>query len=136
MARRLIDRPSTGPQPVATYSPAVRIESLVAVAGQAGIDPTTGVRVEGGIRAEVRQTRENIVAALTSCGCSMDDVLRVDVFLADLADFHAFNEEYGTWFADPYPTRTTVRADLLSELSVEIAVLAVRPGGDVNTGGR
>lgn len=127
MTPRTIDRTSTGPRPVAAYSSAVRIGQLVAVAGQAGLDPASGKRVDGGIRAEVRQTRENIVAALASCGCTMDDVLRVDVHLADLADFDAFNDEYRTWFNEPYPTRTTVRADLLSELNVEITVLAVRP---------
>lgn len=125
--KRIVDGTSRAPRPVATYSAAVRIGQLVAVAGQAGIDPTSGKRVDGGIRAELRQTQKNIIAALESCGCTMDDVLRVDVQLGDLADFEAFNDEYGTWFEEPYPTRTTVGADLLSELSVEITVLAVRP---------
>lgn len=136
MVRRVADQPSTGPKPVAAYSPAVRIGEVVAVAGQAGIDPDTGELVSGGVRAELRQTRENIVAALASCGCTMDDVLRVDVFLADLADFDALNDEYRTWWSEPYPTRTTVRADLLSDLSVEVAVLAVRPAGSDAGSGR
>jgi len=125
---RLIDTPADGVKPVASYSPAVRIGDLVAVAGQAGIDPEANARVDGGVRAELRQARANIEVALTSCGCTMDDVIRVDVFLQDLEDFEVLNEEYRGWFSEPYPSRTTIGANLLSGLAVEVTVLAVRPG--------
>jgi 2-iminobutanoate/2-iminopropanoate deaminase len=62
----------------------------------------------------------------------MDDVIRVDVFLADLDDFNALNDEYRTWFSEPFPARTTVGVKLLSGLSVEVTVLAVGPVDDAN----
>jgi reactive intermediate/imine deaminase len=115
------------PQPVATYSQAVRMGDLVSVAGQAGIDPRTGELVAGGLTAEMEQTRANIEAALKSLDATMDDVIRVDVFLADLDQFAEMNAAYASWFTAPFPTRTTVGTALAANLRVEVTVLAVAP---------
>jgi reactive intermediate/imine deaminase len=115
------------PKPVATYSQAVRMGDLVSVAGQAGIDPATSALVEGGLTEQMERTRANIEAALASCGAGMSDVIRVDVFLADLAQFEEMNASYSGWFVAPYPTRTTVGTQLAKGLLVEVTVLAVAP---------
>jgi 2-iminobutanoate/2-iminopropanoate deaminase len=115
------------PQPVATYSQAIRAGDLVSVAGQAGIDPATAAIVDGGLPAQMERTRANIEAALASCGATMDDVVRVDVFLSDLADFAEMNSSYQHWFTAPYPTRTTVGTQLAPGLLVEVTALAVAP---------
>jgi 2-iminobutanoate/2-iminopropanoate deaminase len=115
------------PKPVAAYSQSIRMGGLIAVAGQAGVDPKTNAVVEGGLTLEMEQTRKNIEAILHSCDASMDDVIRVDVFLADINDFAEMSAAYASWFMAPYPTRTTVGTALAAGLLVEVTVLAVAP---------
>jgi 2-iminobutanoate/2-iminopropanoate deaminase len=115
------------PAPVATYSQAVRIGDLVSVAGQAGIDPATGSLAGDTLEAQLEQTRKNIEASLRSCGATMDDVIRADVYMADLADFAELNRCYAQWFTPPHPTRTTIGAQLAPGLLAEVTVLAVAP---------
>lgn len=125
---RTAGRSDQAPSPAGPYSPSVRIGSLVAGAGQAGMT-TTGVIVEG-VGPQTRQTLSNLLATLAASGASADDVLSVRVFLTDPADFDAMNAEYRTFFAEPYPARTTVYVGLPPGLLVEIDALAVLPEGD------
>lgn len=123
---RIEGRTDKAPAPVAAYSQAVRIGSTIAVAGQAGFDPTTGQLAGPDVGAQTVQTFKNIAASLEACGATLDDVLRVDVYLATLSDFAAMNEEYSHIFSAPYPTRTTVGVELPPGMKVEITVLAVQ----------
>lgn len=116
------------------FSNAVRVGPVVAVAGQGGLDPVSGKRVDGGIVSELRQIKKNIVNALAECECTLDDVVRVDIFLADLQDYDRLNSEYKAWFSEPPPARTTVRADLLYDLRVEVTVLAIASAGKYSKG--
>jgi reactive intermediate/imine deaminase len=115
------------PPPAAAYSHSVRIGSIISVAGQAGIDPTTNKLVSDDLHEQVVQTFENIKAALAASGATLDDVIRVDVYLTDPADFAAMNAAYEGMFSKPFPTRTTVFVGLVPPLRVEITVLAVIP---------
>ena len=116
-------------RPKAPYSPVVRSGDHVYTAGQVGFDPT-GTLVEGGIAEQTRQTLANLEACLGAAGCTLDDVVKVNVFLVDLADFDAFNEIYRAAFAEPYPARTTVQAGLPGGIRVEIeAVARLAPSG-------
>lgn len=124
---RVEGKTNEAPRPVAAYSQAIRMGGLIAVAGQAGIDPVTNAVVEGGLTREMEQTRKNIEAILRSCNASMDDVMRVDVYLADIKDFAEMSASYASWFKAPYPTRTTVGTVLAAGLLVEVTVLAVDP---------
>lgn len=124
---RVQGQTSEAPAPVAAYSQAVRMGDLVSVAGQAGIDPATGSVVGDTLEVQLEQTRKNIEAALRSCGATMDDVIRVDVYLSDLARFAELNAGYADWFTPPCPTRTTVGVQLAAGLLVEVTVLAVAP---------
>jgi 2-iminobutanoate/2-iminopropanoate deaminase len=124
---RIEGRTDAAPKPAATYSQAVRIGDVVSVAGQVGIDPATGSAVEGGLPEQMARTRANIEAALQTCGASMSDVIRVDIYLADLGQFAEMNACYESWFEAPYPTRTTVGTALGPGLLVEVTVLAVAP---------
>jgi 2-iminobutanoate/2-iminopropanoate deaminase len=110
--------------PSAPYSPAVVAGDLVWTAGQVAL--ADGAIVSGGIDAQTRQTLANVAACLDAAGCSMDDVVKVTVFLSDLGDFNAFNEEYRRHFSEPYPARTTVGAALPAGLLVEIEAVARR----------
>lgn len=115
------------PRPAAAYSHSVLIGRIVSVAGQAGIDPSTNELVSDDLREQVVQTFENIKAALAASGATLDDVIRVDVYLTDPADFAEMNAAYEGMFSAPFPTRTTVFVGLVPPLRVEITVLAVLP---------
>lgn len=88
------------------FSSAVRSGNLLFLSGQVGAS-ATGL-VPGGIRAEVRQAMQNIRTVLEAAGSSMDRVLKCTVFLADMADYQAMNEEYRAAFPGVLPARSTV----------------------------
>jgi 2-iminobutanoate/2-iminopropanoate deaminase len=124
---RVQGQTSGAPAPAAAYSQAVRIGDLVSVAGQVGIDPVTGSVAGNSLDVQLERTRKNVEASLRSCGATMDDVIRVDVYLADQGDFAELNRCYARWFSPPYPTRTTLGVQLAPGLLVEVTVLAVAP---------
>src|SRR3989304_2144596 len=113
------------PKAIGPYSPAVRAGQLLFVSGQVALDPVTGNLVNSDIRAETRQVLENIGALLSAAGLDFSGVVRTTVFLADMNDFAAMNEVYGTYFTEPYPARATVQvARLPRDARVEIDVVA------------
>src|ERR687897_2420713 len=87
------------------YSESARVGNLLFLAGQAGED-TDGKLVPGGIKAEAEQMMLNIKAALARRGLAMKHVVKCTVFLADFAEWGAFNEVYKKHFSEPYPART------------------------------
>jgi 2-iminobutanoate/2-iminopropanoate deaminase len=109
------------------YSPAVRAGDWIVLAGQVGLDPSTGALVEG-IEAQVRQVMANITAVLSDCGATLTDVAQATVFLTDMGDFPVLNEAYADAFAGHRPARTTIGvAALPLGAKVEIEVLAYQP---------
>jgi len=115
------------PKPAGPYSPALRFGDWVLLAGQGGADPATG-QLGATIEEQTEQTLRNIAVLLEAAGCSLDDVVSSLVHLSDLTLFSRFNDVYGPHFADPKPVRTTVGAELLHGMLVEITVTARRPG--------
>ena len=113
-------------RPKAPYSPVVVSGDLVYTAGQVAFD-ASGTLVSGGIAEQTTQVLANLRACLLAAGCAMDDVLKVNVFLLDLAEFDAFNEVYRAAFAEPYPVRTTVQVGLPGGIRVEIEAVARIP---------
>ena len=112
--------------PKAPYSPVVRSGDHVYTAGQVAFD-RSGLLVPGGIGEQTRQALGNLAACLRAAGCTLADVVKVNVFLVDLADFDAFNEVYRATFEEPYPARTTVQAGLPGGIRVEIEAVARLP---------
>jgi 2-iminobutanoate/2-iminopropanoate deaminase len=119
-------QPEGLPIPGPPYSPVVVAGDLVFTAGQVAID-TGGELVPGGIAEQTRQVIANLEGCLAAAGCGLDDVVKVTVFLADLGDFEAFNDEYRRHLAAPYPARSTVGVTLPAGLLVEIEAVARRP---------
>ena len=113
-------------RPKAPYSPVVVSGDLVYTAGQVAFD-TSGTLVSGGIAEQTTQVLATLRACLLAAGCALDDVLKVNVFLLDLAEFDAFNEVYRAAFAEPYPVRTTVQVGLPGGIRVEIEAVARIP---------
>jgi 2-iminobutanoate/2-iminopropanoate deaminase len=115
------------PAPVAAYSQASAVGSLLAVSGQVGVDPGSGDIVPGGVGPQLVQTLRNLDAVLAAAGTSRDDVIRLDCYLTTLDDWDAFNEAYAREFPGPNPpARTTVVVGLGAGLLVEVTALAVR----------
>jgi 2-iminobutanoate/2-iminopropanoate deaminase len=115
------------PLPIGPYSQAVRTGDVLWLAGQVGIDPSTGRLVEGGAAAEARQALENLGAVLAAAGFSFGDVVQAQVFLADIADFASVNPVYAERFEREPPARATVAvAALPGGARVEIQMVAVR----------
>ena len=99
---------------------------FVFLSGQGGFDADHTL-VEGGVAAETAQIFANVAALLETVGASLADVVSCLVHLTDLDDFAAFNEEYAKHFPGEKPVRTTVRADLVHGMHVEITVVATLP---------
>lgn len=113
------------PKAIGPYSPAVRAGELLFLSGQVALEPSTGSMVNGDIRAETRQVMENIGALLGAAGLGFSSVVRTTVFLADMNDFAAMNDVYGTYFGQPYPARATVQVSRLPrDARVEIDAIA------------
>jgi 2-iminobutanoate/2-iminopropanoate deaminase len=114
------------PKAIGPYSPAVRAGQMVFLSGQVPMDPASGNLVGGDIAAQTRRVFENLGALLTAAGLSFTNVVRTTVFLADMNDFAAMNQVYATYFAEPYPARSTVQvARLPKDARVEIDLIAV-----------
>jgi 2-iminobutanoate/2-iminopropanoate deaminase len=104
------------------FSHAVKYGNLVFVGGQ-GPFTVDGQQVTGDFSAQVRATLNNVSEILKSAGSSLADVLKVNIFITDLADMPALNEVYREFFAEPFPVRTTVQVGLPG-FDVEIEVVA------------
>lgn len=111
--------------PARPFSPAVRANGFLFLAGQIGTD-STGRLVAGGIRTETRQAMENIRGVLERNGASLDRVVKCTVFLADMSEWGTMNEVYMTFFtAGRFPARTAAGASGLAlGARVEIECLA------------
>jgi 2-iminobutanoate/2-iminopropanoate deaminase len=113
------------PKAIGPYSQAVRAGQLLFASGQIPTDPATGAIVEGDVAAQTRRVFDNLAAVLEAAHLSFADVVRTTVFLADMNDFAAMNEVYGTYFSEPYPARATVQvARLPRDARVEIDLIA------------
>lgn len=120
---------AAAPDPVGPYSHAAAGggSDLVYLSGQTPIDPATGELVGGGIEAQARQVFRNLRAVLDAAGLALDDVVKANVYLIDMADFAAVNAVYAETFSLPYPARTTVAvAGLPRGARVEIELVASR----------
>lgn len=107
-------------------SPAVRAGDLVYVSGQTPVD-ANGQVVAGGVEEQTKQVMENIKAALALAGCEMSDVVKTLVILQSASDFAAFNGVYGSYFPSEPPARTTLEANLMIDIKVEIEAIAYKP---------
>ena len=113
------------PAPAGPYSAGLRVGDLIFLSGQGGFDPGTGQLVSDDIAEQTAQTFRNIEVLLQAAGATLDDVVSCLVHLRDLAQFAEFNASYEKQFPGPVkPVRTTVRADLVAGMRVEVTVIA------------
>ncbi len=107
MGKQIIRTPQA-PSAIGTYSQAVRVGDTVWVSGQIPLDPATMELVTGGIEPQIRRAFENLKAIVTAAGASLDEVVKVTIFLIDLKDFALTNRVMAEYFHEPYPARAAV----------------------------
>ncbi len=95
------------PAAIGTYSQAVRVENTVYLSGQIPLNPTTMEMVEG-FEQQTVQVFENLKAVAEAAGGSLNDIVKLNIFLTDLDNFAALNEVMGRYFSAPYPARAAV----------------------------
>ena len=113
------------PAAIGPYSPGIQTGNMVFLSGQLGIDPATGKMPEG-VEAQAKQSLANVEALLTAAGATFADVVKTTVYLADIADFAAFNEVYARYFTSK-PARSCVAVKALPKGALcEIEAIAVK----------
>ena len=96
------------PQAIGTYSQAVQHQDMVFLSGQIPLNPGTMELVAGGIEAQIRQVFENLAAVCTAAGGSLDDIIKLTVYLTSMEDFPHVNTIMDQYFSAPYPARVAI----------------------------
>ena len=102
MSNKTIIQTPDAPAAIGTYSQAVRVDNTVYLSGQIGLDPNSMTIVEG-IEEQVNRVFQNLRAVADAAGGSLDDVVKLNIYLTDLAHFSKVNEIMATYFHQPYP---------------------------------
>ena len=114
------------PQAIGTYSQALAVDGTVYLSGQIPLDPESMEIVSGGIRREVEQVLANLRAVANAAGGSLEDIVKLTVYLTDLNDFETVNEVMAGVFHEPYPARAAVQVAALPRgARVEIDAILV-----------
>ena len=122
---RKIISTSNAPAAIGPYSQAILCGNMLYTSGQIPLDPATGTVVGDNIREQAEQVMKNLSAVLEAGGASMDSAVKTTCFLADMADFAAFNEVYAAYFTSN-PARSCVAVKALpTGVLVEVEVVAV-----------
>jgi reactive intermediate/imine deaminase len=107
MSNKFVIQTPDAPAAIGTYSQAVRVDNTVYLSGQIGLDPNTMNMVEG-IEAQVHRVFQNLRAVASAAGGSLDDMVKLNIYLTDLTHFAKVNEVMATYFHQPYPARAAV----------------------------
>ena len=125
MTKQVIQTPDA-PQAIGTYSQAIRAGGTVYLSGQIGLDPATMQLVDG-IDAQIHRVFRNLQAVATAAGASLDDAVKLTVFLTDLAHFSRLNEIMAQYLKPPYPARSALGVSQLPRGAlVEIEAILVK----------
>ena len=108
MTNKAIIQTEKAPAAIGTYSQAIKVNSTVYLSGQIPLDPVTMQMVEGDMRAQIARVFDNISAVCEASGGSLKDIVKLNIFLTDLAHFALVNEVMATYFVQPYPARAAV----------------------------
>tara|TARA_B100001939_G_scaffold45411_1_gene35085 strand:+ start:58 stop:528 length:471 start_codon:yes stop_codon:yes gene_type:complete len=115
---------TNAPQAIGPYSQAVKTNNLMFISGQIPMDPTTGDLVEGSIEDEANQVLKNLKSICEAAGYSLDDAVKITIFLTDLGNFAVVNDVMKEHFSEPYPARATVEVSGLP-LGVNVEIEAI-----------
>jgi 2-iminobutanoate/2-iminopropanoate deaminase len=125
MEKKVI-KTTKAPGAIGPYSQGIRIGDLVFTSGQIPVNPATGELVTGDIQAQTRQCLDNVEAILKEAGTSLDNAVKMTIFIKDMNQFSQINEVYGEYFPKDKPARSCVEvARLPKDVSIEIEGIAV-----------
>ncbi len=125
MSKEIIQT-ENAPQAIGAYSQAVKVNGTVYLSGQIPLHPKTMEIVKGGIEAEIRRVLDNLSAVANAAGGSVQDIVKLNVFLTDMSDFPVVNEVMADYFDKPYPARAAVGvASLPKGVNVEVDAVMV-----------
>jgi reactive intermediate/imine deaminase len=124
--KRDVIKTAGAPQAIGTYSQAVKVGDTVYLSGQIPLVPETGALETGDMRAQIRRVFENLSAVAKAAGGSLQDVVKLNVFLTDLGNFPLVNEVMAQYFREPYPARAAVGVAALPKgVAVEMDAVMV-----------
>lgn len=123
MTREIIHS-DQAPKAIGPYSQAVRVGDTVYLSGQIPLDPATMALVEGGISEQVRRVFDNLQAVCRAAGSDLSGIVKLNIFLTDLANFGTVNEIMAEYFSEPYPARAAIGvAALPKDAQVEMEAI-------------
>ena len=108
MNNKKIVHTDQAPQAIGVYSQAVKHQDMVFLSGQIPLIPETMELVTGGIEAQIRQVFENLAAVCAAAGGSLDDIVKLTVYLTSMEDFPQVNTIMDQYFSAPYPARAAI----------------------------
>ncbi|MCL5957872.1 MAG: RidA family protein [Chloroflexi bacterium] len=125
MRHETIDNPEKLARPHGPWTWGAKVGNMVFTSGQAALNAKGEIVGRGDIRAQTRQTLENIKATLEAGGATLDDVVKATIWLTDWRNYDGYNEVYAEYFGPNYPPRATVQSGLALEgLLIEIDAIA------------
>lgn len=107
MSNKFVIQTPDAPAAIGTYSQAIRVDNTVYLSGQIGLDPNTMQMVEG-VEAQIHRVFQNLRAVADAADSSLNDMVKLNIYLTDLAHFAKVNEIMATYFHQPYPARAAV----------------------------
>jgi reactive intermediate/imine deaminase len=108
MTNKAVIQTEKAPAAIGTYSQAIKVNNTVYLSGQIPLDPHTMQLVEGDMRAQITRVFDNLSAVCEASGGSLKDIVKLNIFLTDLAHFALVNEVMATYFTQPYPARAAI----------------------------
>ncbi len=124
MSKKIV-KTQDAPQAIGPYSQAVIAGGFVFISGQIPIDHKTGNVVQGYVKDQAKLVMENAGAILAAAGCGMSDVVKVTIYIKNMADFSAVNEVYGDYFPSDHPARAAVEVSRLpKDVGIEMDFIA------------
>lgn len=96
------------PQAIGTYSQAVKVDNTVYLSGQIPLDPETMTLVEGDVGAQIRRVFDNLKAVAEAAGGSLNDIVKLNIFLTDMSHFPVVNDIMAQYLQEPYPARAAI----------------------------
>ena len=125
--KKEIIKTQKAPSAIGPYSQAIKVENLLFLSGQISIDPETNEFIDGDIEIQTEQVLKNVKAILEAGNSSLEDVVKVTIYLQDLKDFVLVNKIYSKYFEDSLPARATVEvSNLPKNAKLEIDAIAVK----------
>lgn len=108
MINKAVINTEKAPAAIGTYSQAIKVNNTVYLSGQIPLNPDTMTVVEGGIEAEIEQVFNNLTAVCESAGGTLQDIVKLNIYLTDLSNFATVNTVMARHFTEPYPARAAI----------------------------